>query len=269
MKRFAEILVVVCCAGSASAEVFTVPIDPLQSSVTATLRLFGASSADSSPVSGSVRLRLDTVGAPMTISGLDFDLALTEPLDHSIGSGGNQFVSTVSDFHLVYAMPGTTIGPVPASPTFVFADVPADARGMLSYTATGTVCIVLLANGVPCDDLDDLSSEPTSSVDFAGTVSATALRIVSVEASVDQIMPVDAMNPSLGTLHVQGTIRGSVFVPVIPGDANGDCAVNFADVTSVLQHFGEAGIPGDADSDGAVDFGDITSILQNWGAACG
>ncbi len=56
------------------------------------------------------------------------------------------------------------------------------------------------------------------------------------------------------------------------GDANGDRAITFADITSVLENWGaqypEATGPGDANHDGTVTFSDATSVLEHWGAAC-
>lgn len=54
-----------------------------------------------------------------------------------------------------------------------------------------------------------------------------------------------------------------------PGDANGDGAVTYADVTTVLAQWGSSGPLGDADGDGTVSFGDITAVLANFGAVCG
>ncbi len=62
--------------------------------------------------------------------------------------------------------------------------------------------------------------------------------------------------------------------PPCAGDANGDNAVNFADITSVVVNWGTSGLPGaplpgDADHSGSVNFADITAVLVEWGAACG
>lgn len=59
--------------------------------------------------------------------------------------------------------------------------------------------------------------------------------------------------------------------PLCSGDANGDRAVNFPDITAVLANWGSSGtpgLPGDADGSGAVAFPDITAVLANWGAPC-
>lgn len=60
--------------------------------------------------------------------------------------------------------------------------------------------------------------------------------------------------------------------PECAGDADGDGAVTFADITNVLANFGVAYPgstgPGDADHNGAVNFADITEVLANFGAPC-
>lgn len=63
--------------------------------------------------------------------------------------------------------------------------------------------------------------------------------------------------------------------PLCPGDADGNNAVNFADITSVLTNWlmtyppgsGSSG-PGDANHDGTVNFADITAVLTNFGLPC-
>ncbi len=256
---------------AARGETFTVPINPAQSSLTATLTLQGRSDADTSPVTGTLRLNLATVNSPTQVTGLDFDIQVVEPLDFFINYGfGSTFTSTVTGLRILYATPGTPIGPVPVvMGAFSLIGAPANRQGMLTYTGTGLVCLALTNAGLPCTGAEDLSTQPAQPIDFIGTVSVGAGRLVTVVSVFDRTTPLDPANPSLGTLRVQGTIRGSVVVPVIAGDANGDCVVDFADITSVLSNYGGAGPSGDANSSGAVDFADITSVLSNWGATCG
>ncbi len=57
-----------------------------------------------------------------------------------------------------------------------------------------------------------------------------------------------------------------------PGDSDGDLAVNFRDITSVLEHWGtqytiSTGL-GDTSSDGVVNFADIESVLANFNQTC-
>lgn len=56
--------------------------------------------------------------------------------------------------------------------------------------------------------------------------------------------------------------------PPCPGDANGDRAVDFSDISDVLASWGGPGPQGDADHNGIVDFKDITTILTNFGGRC-
>lgn len=54
--------------------------------------------------------------------------------------------------------------------------------------------------------------------------------------------------------------------PALPGDANGDGLVNFADLNIVISAFNTSGadIPGDLDDDGDVDFADLNEVLSNF-----
>jgi hypothetical protein len=56
------------------------------------------------------------------------------------------------------------------------------------------------------------------------------------------------------------------------GDADGNGAVNFDDITSALANFGTDYSPdtgaGDADGNGSVNFDDLTTVLANFGNAC-
>lgn len=58
--------------------------------------------------------------------------------------------------------------------------------------------------------------------------------------------------------------------PPCPGDTNGDAAVNFADLNTVLGQFNGsgAGLFGDLDGDGDVDFGDLNLVLSGFNTPC-
>lgn len=261
-------LAFVCAA--ARAETATLAVDPARSTIAATLTILGGTDADSSPVTGELLVKIDTVATPLQITGLDFDMALTEPLDFMLTfAPGSTFSATVTGLHVVYAQPGTPIGPVPIDAgAFEFASVPTATEGFLTYTATGLACVGLMAQSLPCVDTDDLATEPVQSLDMSATIAVEPVRLVTIESTIDRTMPIDPSNPGLGTLRIAGTVVASALVPLFPGDADADCTVNFADITSVLKNFGGAGPTGDADSSGAVGFGDVTSVLQNWGLTC-
>ena len=55
----------------------------------------------------------------------------------------------------------------------------------------------------------------------------------------------------------------------VPGDLNFDGRVNFTDLLTLAQHYGQqdAGwIGGDLDGSGTVDFGDLLTLAQHYGA---
>ncbi len=104
---------------------------------------------------------------------------------------------------------------------------------------------------------------------FSGT-DAAALAVTNVQ-------PADAGDYRVVVTNDCGTSESTAVVavappPHCPGDANGDRVVSFADVTSVLAHFGidySPGTgPGDANADGPVNFTDVTSVLSAWGVPC-
>lgn len=259
----------VAIAASAYAETFSVPINPSNSQVTVTLTLIGVSDTDTSPVTGSVNLKLDTVANAMQVTGNDFTLALTNDLTLNISFGFlGAFNSQLNDLVILYANPGTPFGPVPISNgMFSLLGVPANTDGVLTYNATGLVCSQLQSAGLPCNDVDDLSTEPTQNIDFNSNISISG-RTVTVGATIDRTAPVDPANPSLGTIRVVGTITGSAVVPLFLGDANGDCLVNFSDFATILANFGGSGPDGDSNSSGSVDFSDVAATLANFGASC-
>ncbi|MCA9310453.1 MAG: hypothetical protein KDA21_04555, partial [Phycisphaerales bacterium] len=56
-----------------------------------------------------------------------------------------------------------------------------------------------------------------------------------------------------------------------PGDANGDLAVDFADLEILLDAWGTSVVPGedgDVDQSGVVDFADLEILLEEWGVVC-
>ena len=54
----------------------------------------------------------------------------------------------------------------------------------------------------------------------------------------------------------------------IPGDVNGDCAVNVLDLIELLLAFGSAGGPADLNLDGAVNVLDLIELLLAFGSTC-
>ena len=62
---------------------------------------------------------------------------------------------------------------------------------------------------------------------------------------------------------------GTLGLPPITGDVDGDGAVDFADLLAILTAWGpcSAPCPEDIDGDGIVGFSDLLAVLANWGPA--
>jgi len=70
---------------------------------------------------------------------------------------------------------------------------------------------------------------------------------------------------------VNGTDRAFFVPPPPPGDVNGDCMVNGADLSVILSNFSTSVLPGtkgDINGDGFVNGADLSVFLSNFGASC-
>jgi hypothetical protein len=254
---------------------FTVPVDPNQSALTFELCVSGRCDTETSPVTGSVVVALDCVDAPTEIWLHDFHVYVQNTLTFNLSWGFlGTFTATGNALSLYYAEPGVALGPTAITGGgFVFGGVPARKTGNLVYHATGVPCLALQNVGRPCDDTRDLAGEPASNSDWNGSVT-TLNRAVTVVTTVDTTTALDPNNPGLGSLHVSGTVRGTVYVARPTGDVDGDGDVDAVDfeyfapalsgpgVTtppagSTAYHFAGS----DLDQDGDVDLADA-ALLQ-------
>lgn len=220
MKRFTLAgLTLLAVSAGAGATPTLLTIDPAQSSVSVTLCLTACGTqcgTDTSPVAGSITLGTDCLTAPTALTLYDYTLQLTHNMAFHLNYGPfcGRFDATTSNVAFNYATPGTPQPPTSLSGgSFSYANVPQNASGTMSYTATALVCAGLQANGRPCADTIDLSTLGTASVTLDGTFSATG-RTLSVVISINSSVPIDPNNPGLGTLTTVGTIRASGAVPL-------------------------------------------------------
>jgi hypothetical protein len=255
---------------------FDVPMDPSQSVLYFQLCVSGNCATDSSPVAGTVTIDLDAVNNPTQIWLYDFDLQLTENLHWYLSWGIlGHLTADASGVTVSYADPGVPLGPAPITAgSYTFFNVPANSTGVLSYSATGIPCYALQAAGLPCADSMNLADQGTQIIEqFTGSISS-ANRVVTLSSQIDMTSPLDPNFPDLGSMHVWGTVTGSVYVPypVIPGDLNCDGNVNFGDINPFVliltnQALWEATYPGcpvlngDINGDGSVNFGDINPFV--------
>ncbi len=59
-----------------------------------------------------------------------------------------------------------------------------------------------------------------------------------------------------------------IVLPFCTGDADRSGAVDFSDITTVIQQWGQPGTLGDADNNGFINMGDINAVLANWLRVC-
>ncbi|MFM9957950.1 MAG: hypothetical protein ACKVZJ_07725 [Phycisphaerales bacterium] len=265
-------------ASLASAAPFTVPINPAQSSVTVTLCVQGQCGSDSSPASGFFTIDVDDVDAITSITAYDYNVSLDQPINLLVSFGFlGRLTVNVNGFQTFATTPGVPVGPVAVTPptgAFSIPGVLSSQAGLFDYNATGVVCSLLQGQlpPIPCTGTGDLSTQPPAANTLNGTITSAA-RVVSIVSQINQTVPLDPTNPSLGSLTVVGTVRGSLLVPVppCPGDLNNDGGINVLDLTLFLAQFGTSvpnGTGGDLNADGVVNVIDLTQFLSVFGQTC-
>jgi hypothetical protein len=258
---------------------FTVPVNQSQSSLTFDLCVAGRCDTETSPVTGWAIIELDSVDIPTQITLYDFYFHLTNNLNWNLSwSILGALTASATNVTVLDATPGTAQGPAPIAATqYTFTGVPSNATGTLTYHATGVPCYALQGSGKLCDDTLNLADQGTQTGDMTGTVT-TASRTVYLVTNVDRTSPLDPNNPSLGSMHVYGTVRGQAYVPRPIGDVDGDGDVDNLDFTyfalamagpgattpppgSSAYHFAGS----DLDADGDVDLADFAQFALHFG----
>ena len=236
-RTLSLVIAVGCLTGGAAYGLpFEVPLDPAQSSLTVELCVSGVCDSDSSAVTGSFLIELDSVDYPGLITLYDFAGELTDTLDVHLDFGlwiGGDLYATLTDTAVRYANPGVPFGPagIGGDGSFLFSNTPTDAEGDFSYEATpsyGIACLALQAAGMPCTGAFDLAEQGTQAADITGFVTSSN-RTVTLNSDIDVTVPIDETNPDLGTIHVAGTLFGQADVPQPLGDVDGDGDVDLTD----------------------------------------
>lgn len=115
--------------------------------------------------------------------------------------------------------------------------------------------------------------------DYEGEIGFAAFIELSNDTVTNQWLPgLGGGRPNAGVAPNMTTIPGDQFVVLaaappagLPGDANGDCFVNGADLSVVLGNFGASvtpGTSGDFNGDGVVNGADLSVLLAGFGTAC-
>jgi len=197
----------------------TLTVDPAQSSVNMQLCMTIGSTRcddDTSPVTGTIVAGLNCLTSPTTVTIHDFDLALTHNLVFSLNWGfpTGAFNATASNTALHYSTPGTPQPPAPLTAgAFTAPGIPVDATGSLQYATTLLVCAAFTGAGQPCSTTIDLSTLVLNPVTLTGTITVTG-RTIAMTANVNVTGPIDAANPTLGTVTMTGTLHAAGTVPL-------------------------------------------------------
>lgn len=109
-----------------------------------------------------------------------------------------------------------------------------------------------------------LSGHVLISVDAAGFGHAEITDVTLGTIAVDLGPPFGVVNVTLTSVRVAGMVT---ITPELPGDLDGDCDVDIADLSTLLSNFATGITPadGDLDGDGDVDIVDLATCLSNFG----
>jgi hypothetical protein len=196
-----------------ASQPFAVPVDEAASSITVEICLGSDCDSDTSGVSGETVISLSPGNSPMLITLDDFDLTLTDTIDIYIPVFLGSLTATGEDIRLLYAEPGVPFGPVLTNnDMFSFVGVPTLSEGTVAYNAAGSLCVVLQAAGLPCNDTRNLADEGSQAGDITGTI-VISDGIVTLTVNPDVEVPLDPNTPELGSMHITGTVIGSAPLP--------------------------------------------------------
>ncbi len=122
-----------------------------------------------------------------------------------------------------------------------------------------------LITGSPCIDTGDRALIPADATDLdndADTAEPTPIDLALSPRAIESVFQLP--NAPVPTPPIDMGAIEFVPPPRIPGDANGDQLVGFADITAVLVAWGQTLVPADVNDNGTADFADLTMVLANW-----
>ena len=262
-------------ASGASAQVTDLTVDAGQSSLSVEVSAVGVSDSDSTPLSGTVSLELDSYAAPTGVSVDDFALNATNSLsfNFSLGFLGSASL-TISGISASYAaaMP-TAVAPVDGGGAFTIVGVPIALTGSGTASASGLfsaldgTTVNLADFGTFSGDLGGTVQVVGSDVNLSVVLSGTGEQVVSgitITSTADLTLVASGPVPMVacpgdiaddfGLLGADGMVSFGDFLALLglvgpcPGGTPG-CTGDIAD---------DFGLPG---GDGMVSFGDFLALL--------
>ena len=208
---------------------------------------------------------------------------LTPPLTTGVANAGFPTGLDAPDLSITTTAGGSMMALAPSAywPSITSVVVGAsaggfDTRARLEFGGGGVSAVGLNIWGIQSFSGDSPPDEVEFVVyDTSGGVLSTGLfpTPTSETGAFFGLMSTDAvgavelrgMRFGLDTPEYVNAIQAFGGAAAVPGDANGDGLVNFADVLSVVGAWGPCtGCPEDLDGSGDVGFGDVLVVIANW-----
>ena len=224
LKRFSFVLLVagglVSAAVRASATQITLPVTTSSSTLNVKVcaqpsGMSESCSQDTPNVSGYLVVSLDDYGTPTQISIRNYDLQATRDVNLHLSwvFGFATVDATATGLRLVHPTPGVQNSYYSVSGGgFTLGELPYKTYGSANYSANSVACAAFPA-GQACSGTIDLSQNAAGAVSSVpGTVQINN-GVVTVHLDFTLSQPLDAGNPSFGTMTVHGIINASGPVP--------------------------------------------------------
>ena len=254
---------------AAHAQPIDLNVDPISSEIDLTITLETAigsrTDTDSAPISGTMRIELDSYSLPTTITLHEYNLTsgnLSYFFDYSFLGSISADASGLSLSMPAGASPVS--GVVQPDGSFTVDNVPNETTGLVMITGTGVVGSAV--NGTTID-LSTLAQDP---IQISGVVSPVA-GVVTLTVALP--LAGSGTDPDTGTTV---TFSGSAAVvatgqapePDCVADTNDDGVLTPADFTAWIAAFNAQSPACDQNGDSLCTPADFTAWIANFNAGC-
>ncbi len=254
---------------AAHAQPTDLTVDSTSSEIDLTITLDTAigsrTDSDSAPISGTMRIELDSYTSPTTITLHEYSLVagdLSYFFDYSfLGS----ISADASGLSLnMPASSGPVSGAVQTDGSFTVDNVPNETTGLVMITGTGVVGSAVNGTSV---DLSTLAQDP---IQISGVVSPVA-GVVTLTVALP--LAGSGTDPDTGTtVTFSGSATviatGQVPEPGCVADTNGDGSLTPADFSAWIAAFNAQSPACDQNGDGLCTPADFSAWIANFNAGC-